>query len=43
MFDYRTNEVGSGPRLAPPTSHPADQPAPGPAGQVPHNWQTLLN
>jgi hypothetical protein len=24
--------------LAPPGSHPADQPAPGPAGRVPQDW-----
>jgi hypothetical protein len=29
--------------LAEPLSHPADQPAPGPAGSVPENWRQLLN
>jgi len=32
-----------GPTVAPPTSHPADQPAPGPAGQVPPDWQNHLH
>ena len=32
-----------GPQLAPPTSHPRDQPVPGPAGAVPPNWMQMLN
>jgi Zn-finger in ubiquitin-hydrolases and other protein len=32
-----------GPELAPPTSHPPDQPTPGPAGQVPPDWMRLLH
>ena len=35
FFDYRTGEVLDGPALQGPTSHPADQPVPGPAGRVP--------
>lgn len=31
-----------GPQLAPPTSHPLDQPVPGPAGAVPPDWQRRL-
>jgi hypothetical protein len=43
-WDYATNEVrGSGPRLAPPGSHPEDQPAPGPAGRVPADWTASLH
>jgi hypothetical protein len=38
FFDYRTQEVLEGPELAGPTSHPADQPVPGPAGRVPADW-----
>ena len=32
-----------GPELAPPRSHPADQPPPGPAGAVPPDWRRHLN
>lgn len=32
-----------GPELAPPTSHPADQPSPGPRGRVPLNWRELIH
>jgi hypothetical protein len=43
FYDYRTSEFFAGPNLPPPHSHPLDQPVPGPAGQVPANWQTLLH
>jgi len=43
FYDYEGQGFGSGPHLAPPTSHPAGQPVPGPAGAVPGNWQSLLN
>jgi hypothetical protein len=33
----------SGPALADPESHPADQSAPGPAGRVPSDWRTKIN
>jgi Zn-finger in ubiquitin-hydrolases and other protein len=33
----------SGPELAPPQHHPMDQPVPGPAGRVPHDWQRRLH
>ncbi|MGV9427855.1 UBP-type zinc finger domain-containing protein [Streptomyces sp. NPDC003656] len=43
FWDYDTNEVySSGPELAPPESHPADQPVPGPAGRVPADWAQTL-
>jgi hypothetical protein len=32
-----------GPAIAPPTSHPAEQPAPGPPGRVPADWQDHLH
>lgn len=32
-----------GPALAPPTSHPVDQPVPGPAGRVPRDWVRRLH
>jgi hypothetical protein len=43
FYDYRTEEFLKGPELAAPRWHPADQPAPGPAGLVPANWQSLLH
>ena len=43
FYDYRREAFGSGPALVPPTSHPQDQPVPGPAGAVPGNWQSLLH
>ena len=33
----------SGPALAAPDNHPADQPVPGPKGRVPVDWQSKLN
>jgi hypothetical protein len=33
----------SGPALAPPEHHPLEQPAPGPAGRVPSDWQQHLH
>ena len=43
FFDYRTQQFADGPRLAPPTHHPLDQPAPGPRGRVPADWQSHLH
>ena len=43
FFDYRSNQFGAGPELVPPTSHPAGQPVPGPAGAVPPDWQSQLH
>ena len=43
FYDYRTEETFAGPKLRVPHSHPSDQPAPGPVGRVPSNWQTLLH
>jgi hypothetical protein len=43
FWDYTTAEYAEGPQLAPPTSHPLDQPTPGPAGHVPANWQEQLH
>lgn len=43
FYSYQTEEVyGGGPELAPPTSHPESQSAPGPAERVPANWQELI-
>jgi hypothetical protein len=43
FFDYRTEHLFDGPELAAPTSHPDDQPVPGPAGRVPDDWMSRLN
>jgi hypothetical protein len=42
-FDFRTGDYLDGPELAPPTHHPLDQPAPGPADRVPADWQSRLH
>ncbi|MEU3253817.1 UBP-type zinc finger domain-containing protein [Streptomyces sp. NPDC006997] len=43
FWDFEKNELyESGPDLAPPESHPEDQPAPGPAGRVPADWAETL-
>jgi hypothetical protein len=43
FYDYRTGESREGPPLAPPDSRPLDQPAPGPAGRVPSDWEQRLH
>jgi hypothetical protein len=44
FWDYDREEyVDDGPQLAEPTSHPADQPAPGPRGRVPADWRRHLH
>ncbi len=42
FWDFIAGETVEGPELAPPTSHPDDQPAPGPRGRVPQNWRDLI-
>ena len=42
-YDYRTGDFVRGLALAPPTSHPTDQPTPAPPGRVPDNWQDLIH
>ncbi|MEO9151241.1 MAG: UBP-type zinc finger domain-containing protein [Lapillicoccus sp.] len=42
FYDYRTGGMLDGPALAPPTSHPVDQPVPGPAGRVPDDWSSQV-
>jgi Zn-finger in ubiquitin-hydrolases and other protein len=42
FWSYETQEMISGPNLAPPRWRPEDQPAPGPAGKVPEDWQPRL-
>ena len=43
FYDYRTERIVPGPTLTEPTSHPQDQPAPGPQGRVPADWRDLLH
>ncbi len=43
LWDYSTNTALDGPPLAPPTEHPADQPAPGPRGRVPADWRSHIH
>jgi hypothetical protein len=44
FWSYTTDEFyDTGPALAPPESHPVDQPVPGPAGRVPRDWRAHLN
>ena len=44
FWDYRNNRANeNGPPLAPPEHRPLDQPAPGPAGRVPPDWQLHLH
>jgi hypothetical protein len=42
-YDYRTDQMRGGPPLAPPDHHRRDQPTPGPAGKVPHDWEQHLH
>ena len=42
-WDYVEEAEVDVPDLAPPRSHPADQPTPGPAGFVPDDWTAKLN
>jgi len=42
-WSFPEESMAEGPALAEPDSHPVDQPAPGPAGKVPPNWQSQLN
>ena len=43
FYDYRTDDFVRGPDLVPPLHHPVDQPAPGPRGRVPADWQSHLH
>ncbi len=43
FWDFGSNAYYTGPELAPPVAHPADQPVPGPAGSVPEDWQDHIN
>ncbi|MFY9884985.1 MAG: UBP-type zinc finger domain-containing protein [Candidatus Cybelea sp.] len=43
FYDYETREFMEGRHLAPPRSHPKDQPVPGPQGKVPADWESRLS
>lgn len=43
FWDFRTQAMVDGSEPAPPTSHPVEQPTPGPAGRVPADWQSRLH
>jgi hypothetical protein len=43
FWDYEGATMVDGPALAPPTSRPADQGAPGPRGRVPADWQDHIH
>ena len=43
FWDFTTERDVDGPPLAPPNAHPTDQPAPGPRGRVPADWQMHLH
>jgi hypothetical protein len=43
FWNYDTDDYYDGPELCQPDSHPLDQPTPGPAGQVPADWQRHLH
>jgi len=43
FWDYAAAAEVAGPVLAPPTSHPADQPSPGPRGRVPLDWRAHIH
>jgi hypothetical protein len=43
FWDYRVGAYVDGVPLAPPESHPLDQPRPGPAGFVPDDWRERLH
>ena len=46
FWDFRAGtdaDVPDGVQLAAPTSHPDDQPAPGPRGRVPADWRSHIH
>lgn len=43
FWDYRSESVVDGPRLADPQSHPEDQTAPGPADRLPDDWRDRIH
>ena len=43
FWNYQTQRMVPGQQLAAPRSHPVNQAAPGPPGNVPPDWQSQLN
>jgi hypothetical protein len=43
FWSYETDQFYDGPALLDPQHHPVEQPTPGPAGKVPHDWQNHLH
>jgi len=43
FWSYADDAYYEAPPLAPPESHPVDQPVPGPEGRVPRDWQRHLH
>ena len=43
FWDFRTDNVTRGTKLADPQHHPAAQEVPGPEGRVPDDWESYLN
>ena len=43
FYDYRDGSMSEGPALGAPSSHPEDQPAPGPRGRVPLDWRSQIH
>jgi hypothetical protein len=43
FWNYETQEMIRGTKLTAPRWHPEDQPVPGPAGNVPQDWQSRLH
>jgi hypothetical protein len=43
FWNFATEQETDGAELAPPQHHPLDQPAPGPRGRVPADWQVHLH
>jgi ubiquitin-hydrolase Zn-finger-containing protein len=43
FWNFKDEQFYDGPELAPPLSHPLDQPAPGPRGKVPADWRRHLH
>jgi hypothetical protein len=43
FWSYVDDAYYEGPELAPPHSHPTEQPTPGPEGRVPPDWTRRLN
>ena len=43
FWNFQDEHFYDGPELAPPDSHPLDQPTPGPRGKVPADWRSHLH